>query len=232
MPQDHAGRRVGFSGVSIGTTTSCPGVSSASAAISRERAAVDIRRARRGGGRAFSELARHERDAAGRVHVGGHEAAARLDVATTGVRAAIASKSSSVERDPELAGDREQVQDAVRRAAAGRDRRDGVVERLAREDLRRPQVVPHELHREHARLVGGRPPSTGASAGIPFRPAGRDAEEVECHGHGVRGELAAARAGARAGDALERVHLGAAHRAGGVRADRLEDVLDRDVARP
>ena len=31
-------------------------------------------------------------------------------------------------------------------------------------------------------------------------------------------------------DALERVHLLVGHRAGGARADRLEDVLDRHVA--
>ena len=40
------------------------------------------------------ELARDERDAAGLVDVGRDVAAARLEVATTGVRAAISSKSS------------------------------------------------------------------------------------------------------------------------------------------
>ena len=41
-------------------------------------------------------------------------------------------------------------------------------------------------------------------------PGGADAEELEHRRHRVRGELAAARAGARARDALELVHVGVA----------------------
>ena len=79
-------------------------------------------------------------------------------------------------------------------------------------------------------------PATTAACGLPgwfagnlVQPRRADAEEVERGRHRVRGEVAAARAGARARDALERVHLAVGDRAGGVRADRLEDVLDRDV---
>ena len=59
---------------------------------------------------------------------------------------------------------------------------------------------------------------------------GADADELDRHRHRVGRELAAARAGAGAGDVLELVHFVGAHPAGGVRADDLEDVLDRDVA--
>ena len=104
----------------------------------------------------------------------------------------------------------------------------GVVERLARDDVRGTDVVAHEPHRQHAGLVGGLL-LRRVQRRDPVQAGGGDAEEVERHRHRVRGELAAARAGARAGDALERMHLGAAHRARRVRADRLEDVLDRDV---
>ena len=62
------------------------------------------------------------------------------------------------------------------------------------------------------------------------QPGRADAEELEHRRHRVRGELPAARAGSRAGDALELVHVGVAHRSGGGGADRFEDVLDRDVA--
>ena len=59
-----------------------------------------------------------------------------------------------------------------------------------------------------------------------------DAEEVDHRRHRVRGELAAARAGAGAGDALELVQLLVGHLPGGALADRLEHVLDRHVAGP
>ena len=62
------------------------------------------------------------------------------------------------------------------------------------------------------------------------RAAGADPERLEGAGHRVGGELAAAGAGAGAGDALELVQFLVAHVAGVVGADRLEDVEDRDVA--
>ena len=110
---------VAFSGGSIGTMTSWPGVSSRRRAISpRVRPStfgVAVSRPA-----PLHELAGHERDAAGRVEVGGDEATARLELATIGVRVAMASKSSSRSGMPELPGDRQQVEDAVRRAAASR----------------------------------------------------------------------------------------------------------------
>ena len=130
---------------------------------------------------------------------------------------------------PDLAGDREQVEHAVRRAAGAGDRGDRVLERVARQDLRRPDVVADELHHELARLARrlGLRRVRRRDAGEAARA---DAEEVDHDRHRVGGELAAARAGAGAGDRLERVHLLVGHRPGGARADRLEDVLDRHVA--
>jgi hypothetical protein len=162
------------------------------------------------------------------VHVGGDEAAAGLEAREH--RRALRDGVEVVERvrDVELTRDREEVQDAVRRAAAGRDRRGRVVERFARDDLRGPDVVPHQPHRQDARLVRGLL-LRRVQRRNPVQAGRGDAEEVERHRHRVGRELAAARACARACRALECVHLRAAHRARRVRADRLEDVLDRDV---
>src|SRR6185295_12500669 len=55
-----------------------------------------------------------------------------------------------------------------------------------------------------------------------------DAEELADDRHRVRGELTAAGAGAGTRLVFDRAELGVAHRAGGVRADRLEHFLNRD----
>src|SRR5918912_534932 len=57
----------------------------------------------------------------------------------------------------------------------------------------------------------------------------REPAELERHGHGVGGELTAARAGARTREVLDRLQLLVGDLARGVGADRLEDVLDRQV---
>ena len=54
-------------------------------------------------------------------------------------------------------------------------------------------------------------------------------EEVERGRHRVGREVAAAGSGARARNALERMHLAVGDLARGVRANRFEDVLDRHV---
>ena len=66
---------VAFSGRSIGTTTSWPGVSTTAAATSRERAPVDVRRVAVDEP-GLQQLARDERDAARGVEIGRDEAAA------------------------------------------------------------------------------------------------------------------------------------------------------------
>src|SRR6185436_8040504 len=57
----------------------------------------------------------------------------------------------------------------------------------------------------------------------------RYAEDLADSGHRVRGELASACACARAGLPLERIEVLLTELAGGVGANRLEYVLDRDV---
>ena len=69
--------------------------------------------------------------------------------------------------------------------------------------------------------------SCGRHAGAAER---RDAERLADRGHGVRGELAAARPGTGAGLTLERVEISRGDRTGRVRADRFEHILDRHVA--
>src|SRR5690606_5221940 len=59
---------------------------------------------------------------------------------------------------------------------------------------------------------------------------GRDAHDLQRRRHRVGGELSAAGALTRAGDAFELQQVLVADLAGGVRADALEDVLNGDVA--
>src|SRR5204863_4884744 len=93
---------------------------------------------------------------------------------------------------------------------------------------RRPNILAHEAHAEPPRLLGGLV-LRRIERGDAVEPGRADAEELERGRHRVRGELASActRSGAR--EALELVQLGGAHPADRVRADRLEDVLDRHV---
>ena len=176
----------------------------------------------------LGQLARDERDAAGAVDVRGDVPAARLEAREDRRTRRDLVEVLELVRDPELARDREQVEDAVRRAAGRRHRGGRVVERLAGDDRARAQVLAKQLHRELARLVGGLVLAL-LERGDPVQARGRDPEEVERGRHRVRGVLAAAGARGRAGDVLERVHVLRAHRPGRVGADRLEHVLDRHV---
>ena len=72
----------------------------------------------------------------------------------------------------------------------------------------------------------------GSIAGTDGAAHRRDAHHLEGGRHRVRGELAAAGARPRAGGVLELGQLVVVDVAGGVRADRLEHVLDRHVAGP
>ena len=103
----------------------------------------------------LQELARDERDAAGRVHVGGDESAPRLEARHDRSPGRDPVEVLQLEGDVQLAGDGEQVEDAVRGAAGRDDRRCGVLERLARDDRRGPDVVSDEAHRQPARLGRG-----------------------------------------------------------------------------
>ena len=92
----------------------------------------------------------------------------------------------------------------------------------------RRHVVADELHCEPAR-PRSRFLLRAVERGDAVRAEGREPEELERRRHRVRRELAAAGAGSRARDRLELVEVGVADLAGGVRADPLVDVLDRDV---
>src|SRR3954447_20069338 len=167
-------------------------------------------------------------DAAGLVQVGGDVAAAGLEVAQHRGGRADAVEVVDVEVDPRLAGDRQQVQDAVGGAAGGGARGDRVLEPRLGDDLARALAAREHVHYELAGLVGDL--GLARVLGRDHRGAhGADAEHLERHRHRVGGELAAAGAGARAGDVLEVDQLLLGDAAGGVGADRLEDLLDRHV---
>ena len=121
------------------------------------------------------------------------------------------------------------MQDAVGRAARGADAGDRVFQRLAGDDLARPDVLGEDVDHQLADFLGDR------LLVVVFgrdhrRAAGADPQRLEGAGHRVGGELAAAGAGAGAGDALQLVQFLVGHVAGVVGADRLEDVEDGDVA--
>ena len=104
----------------------------------------------------------------------------------------------------------------------------GVHDRGFGDDLRGAAIGSDRIH-QHAPgfacgrvlvFVGGR------NAG---KLHGRNAQHLAAHGHGVCGELAAARAGTGAGIGFEGFKAGVVDLAGSVRADAFEDVLNRDV---
>ncbi len=169
-----------------------------------------------------------ERPAARLVEVPGDVLAARLQ--RRDHRRALADRLVIFqhERDADLIAHRREVQDGVRRAARRGDDGDGIEERLARQDILRRAPRLENVHDERARLlrrffllVHDR-----GDAVVAHR---REAERFEGEGHRVRGELAAARAGAGDGMALDVVQLLIVDPARRVRADRLEDIDNRQV---
>ena len=85
----------------------------------------------------------------------------------------------------------------------------------------RADVVVDERHHQLAGPARGLVLAPGPRPGSPLRPAGREAQELEHGGHRVGRELAAARAGARAGAVLDLVQLLERDLARAVGADRL-----------
>ena len=124
--------------------------------------------------------------------------------------------------------DRQQMQHRVGRSARRRHRRNGILERRARENVARPHAAAHEIDDALAGGAGdvrlGRIRRRHAAAAER-----RDAEKLAGDRHRVRGELAAARARAGTRRGFEPAQIAVAHAAGGVRADGLEHVLNRDV---
>ena len=174
------------------------------------------------------QLARHERDAAGVEHVVRVPSAPRLHVGDDRGAGRDALEIVDREVDPEIAGDRDEVQHGVCGATGRGDRRHRVLERLLRDERARRHVVTDELHGESPGLVR-RLLLVAVHGGDPVRPERRQPEEVEDRRHRVRGELTAAGARAGARDRLELVQVGITHRAGGVGADPLVHVADRHL---
>ena len=145
---------VGLIGVSIGTTTCWPSVSLASAAISAivRPSTVGAPPWSRPG--SLEQLAHDQADAAGLVHVG-RRCSGRPGCmsATIGVRSAIAPNSSMSRCEPELVGDGQEMQHAVGRAAGRRDAGDAVLERVAGDERRWPDIAPDEVHDQLAALA-------------------------------------------------------------------------------
>ena len=153
------------------------------------------------------ELACDEGDPARLVEIGGDEAAAGLDVGDD--RRALGDRVEVVDRelDAGLGGNREQMQDAVRRAAGRSDRGDRVLERVARQDAataarRRGRAASRAL-RPLDRLLC----FAGWVAGISLSPGGLTPRKSSTIAIVFAVNCAAARARAGAGDALELVHL-------------------------
>ncbi len=217
-----------LSGVSSGTTTVWPVGLLDTFGDLGERAAVDRRHARVDEG-ALGELTRHQADAAGAEDVGRVVPAPRLHVGDDRRRGRDAIEVVDREVDAELACDRDEMEDAVRRAARAGDRRGRVLDRTLRDHLRRTQVAAHDVDGELADLEG-RLRLRAVHRRDAVRPEWAQTEEVDHRGHRVGGELASTRSGCGAGHRLELVELLGAHLPGGVRADRLVDVADRDLA--
>ena len=124
--------------------------------------ALEVLAHRLAGGRERVELERvadlghHRGHAAGLVEVLHQVLARGLEVGDERHLARELVEALERQVEAEAAGDRGQVDDRVRRAAERVQRRDRVVERRRREDLREPQVLAHHLHDAPARDVGER----------------------------------------------------------------------------
>ena len=120
------------------------------------------------------ELASDEADAARGLQVGRDVAAARLQVGDDRRARRRSSRSPRARAStPDLARDREQVEDAVRRAARAGDGGDRVLERLARQDRATGAMsVADDVHHDLARLDAPPAPCRDASPGCPRGRAG------------------------------------------------------------
>ena len=134
------------------------------------------------------------------------------------------------ERRARLPCDREQVQDPVRRAAAAGDTGHRVQQRAPVEEASCGHALLDEPDCERPRLRRRVVLDLSLVCGNEAVADPCETEAVESHRHRVSGEVAGARAGARACVLLELVEVGARHQPALFRADGLPDVLDRDLA--
>ena len=148
-----------------------------------------------------------QRHAAGFEHVLGDIAPARLQIGDIGRALEDLGDVEQVELDAALMRDGRQMQRRIGRAAGGRDHRRRILQRLAGDDVARADVARDQFH---DLLAGGRAEAVANLVGR--RRAGRirqrQADRLGDARHGVGGELGAAGAGRRTGDALELVEIG------------------------
>jgi hypothetical protein len=147
-----------------------------------------------------------------------------------GLRDLVADAVEVVERevDLRLAGDRQQVQDHVRRAAEGHRDGDGVLERLLGEDVAGGDAETEHVDDGLTRTV--REVVAAAVGRGRRRRAGK--AHPECfgdRGHGVGRVHPATGALARGDGALDALEVFLAHVPGLAGPDRLEGVDDRDL---
>src|SRR5436305_13120892 len=133
----------------------------------------------------------HERYPARLVEIRGHVATAGFQVAEQ--RSALADPVEIVDLqlDPDLAGHGQKMKYAIGGSAAARDRRDRVLKALTRDDVAWPLPACEHVDDQPARL-GGHFGLLGVDRWDHREPRGRDAQDLEGHGHRVGGDLASA----------------------------------------
>ena len=148
----------------------------------------------------------HERHPARLIQVRRDVLPSRLQVAQQ--RSALGDRLELVDlqRHAHFPRDRQQVQHAVGRAAAGRDRRDRVVQRLLADHLARPPAGAQHVHHQFPALARHLKLAPVLSR-HHRRARGRDPQRLERHRHRVRRELPAASARAGRGGLLQLVQL-------------------------
>ncbi len=178
---------------------------------------------------AFKQPPGDELNAARIVEVARHKAPARLEVGNERGARADAVEVVNAQFDSGLVGNGEQMEDGVGRAAGGGDAGDGVFNGVAGQDLGGAEVTAEEFHHD---LPGGK----GKLVFFFNHRRGTveahraDAEELHDGGHGIGGELPAARARARTGRVFNLLELRLGDLAAPVCADGLEHILNREVA--
>ena len=176
----------------------------------------------------FQQALCEQRRAAGPVHVERDVASAGAQVSDQWGLLGDAVEVVDAEFDAGLAGEREQVQHDVGRAAGRGGADDAVLERVLGQDVARLDASPEHVHNEPA----------GRLADVVLAWVGRadrggthwrEAEELQRGRHGVGGVLRAACAGAGAGVERNLMQFFVVDCAGGVLADRFEHVLNGEV---
>ena len=188
-------------------------------AASRDRPLPAVQQAR------LDQSLANDRHPAGGEHLGRGVGSPRPQVGQDRRAAGHAVELVQRERHAEIMRHREQVQHRVGRAARRHHARNRVLEAAPR----------HQRARRHAGVdqFDGQPPAgergfglarVGRRDAVPAQR--RDAQHLAGSGHGVGGELAAARAGAGAGVVFHVLQLRGGEPPGPVSAQRLVNVLD------